>query len=324
MLYPDPASVAAMNADIGHRLNIALAHLIGDVLGQVWPRDLLHPPATAFALQGLMRAAAVAGDSGTIHQLYTDHGHLLRDANPGPRCQVVAFDAPAFDASARLVLQAGFSDDIGLTENLIGPGPADSRAATAEIDALRLLLAADLPLWWAELQALLGKIILATTADTGKGFAGASAFDVWGAILINPGYRSDRLHLALTLVHESSHLKLFYAYLDDEIVLNPPDQVFSSPLRRQPRPMNGIYHAAFVLARMALFTADIGRANAGERLFGDGANRALQDELARSISSFDSAYAIIREQGVLTEKGQHIIAEAAAGVDDCRALPWPI
>lgn len=118
-------------------------------------------------------------------------------------------------------------------------------------------------------------------------------------------------------------MKLFYAYLDDEIVLNPPDQVFSSPLRRQPRPMNGIYHAAFVLARMALFIADIGRATAGARLFGDGANRALQDELARSISSFDSAYAIIREQGVLTEKGQHIIAEAVARVDDCRALPWP-
>ena len=323
MLYPDPVSVAAMNADIGQRLNIALAHLIGDVLGQDWPGDLLYPPATAFALQGLMRAAAVAGDSGTIHQLYTDHGHLLRDADPGPRCQVVTFDTLSFDASARLVLQAGFSDDIGLTENLIAPDPADSRAATAEIDALRLLLAADLPLWWAELQALLGKIILATTAETGKGFAGASAFDVWGAILINPGYRSDRLHLALTLVHESSHLKLFYAYLDDEIVLNPPDQVFSSPLRRQPRPMNGIYHAAFVLARMALFIADIGRATAGARLFGDGANRALQDELAQTISSFDSAYAIIREQGVLTEKGQHIIAEAVARVDDCRALPWP-
>jgi hypothetical protein len=312
-----------MNAELVGRLNTALSHLIGDVLGRDWRGDLRNPPPVAFALQGLMRTAAVSGDIDTIAQLHTDHGHLLRDAALGARCQVVVFGDPVFDTSAHMVLQAGFGDDIGLTENLTAPDSADTLAAIAEINALGPLLAAHVPLWWAELQALLGTIILATTTKTGKGFAGASAFDVWGAILINPAYRSDRLHLALTLVHESSHLKLFYAYLDDEIVLNAPEQVFSSPLRRTPRPMNGIYHAAFVLARMALFVADIGRAKAGARLFGDGANRALQDELARSISNFDSAYAIIREQGVLTEKGQQIIAEAAAGVDECRALSWP-
>lgn len=324
MLHPDPALVMAMNAEIGSRLNIALSHLIRDGLGRDWPQDLVTPPPCAYALQGLMRAAAVAGDIAKIEQLHTEYGAVLRDSDLTQRCRIIAYAAPDLSPQEQTLLQFGFNDDIGLTAQLTAPDPADTQAAITEITALKPLLATHLPLWWQELQALLDTIILATTTDTGQSFAGASAFDVWGAILINPAYRRDRLHLALTMVHESSHLKLFHAYLDDDIVLNPPDQTFSSPLRRTPRPMNGLYHAAFVLARMALFIADIGRAKAGERMFGPGADRALKGELARAITSFDSAQAIIAAQGQLTAKGRQMMAEAAFGIDQCRVLAWPV
>ena len=311
-----------MNTEISGRLNSALAHLVHDVLERDAPPDLATPPPCAYALQGVMRAAAVNADIGQIAQLHTDHGHLLRTTDRTDRCRIVVFSEPDFSASERLLLQSGFRDDIGLTENLIAPDPADSHAATVELTALKPLLAADLPLWWAELQELLDTIILATAAHADTGFAGASAFDVWGAILINPAYRRDRLHLALTMVHESSHLKLFHAYLDDDIVLNPPDQTFSSPLRQTPRPMNGLYHAAFVLARMALFIAAMARAGAAERLFGAGASAALRDQLDQSVRNFDSAHAIIAAHGQLTAKGQQILAEAVAGVSDCRHMQW--
>lgn len=52
------------------------------------------------------------------------------------------------------------------------------------------------------------------------------------------------------LVHEVSHLHLFVMMSEDPMVLNAPHEVFDSPLRPDKRPMMGIYHATFVLARL--------------------------------------------------------------------------
>lgn len=52
------------------------------------------------------------------------------------------------------------------------------------------------------------------------------------------------------IVHETSHLHLFVLMSEDPMVLNSSDEVFPSPLRVDLRPMMGIYHATFVLARI--------------------------------------------------------------------------
>jgi hypothetical protein len=51
------------------------------------------------------------------------------------------------------------------------------------------------------------------------------------------------------LVHEAAHQHLNYLWHQDEIILNEDSGTYSSPLRREPRPLSGIFHAAFVLAR---------------------------------------------------------------------------
>ena len=43
---------------------------------------------------------------------------------------------------------------------------------------------------------------------------------------------------------------LFGFCTEEPLVLNDDDELFRSPLRIDPRPMDGIYHATFVLARM--------------------------------------------------------------------------
>lgn len=54
------------------------------------------------------------------------------------------------------------------------------------------------------------------------------------------------------LAHEAGHSLLFGLTVDEPLVLNLDDVLYPSPLREDPRPMDDIYHAAFVSAHMAL------------------------------------------------------------------------
>jgi HEXXH motif-containing protein len=51
------------------------------------------------------------------------------------------------------------------------------------------------------------------------------------------------------LAHESGHNLLFGLCADGPLHENDNDERFTSPLRRDPRPMDGIIHAAYVSAR---------------------------------------------------------------------------
>ncbi len=53
-----------------------------------------------------------------------------------------------------------------------------------------------------------------------------------------------------TLVHEVSHLHLFTIMDRDPLLLAGAEDLFASPLRADKRPMLGVFHAVFVLARM--------------------------------------------------------------------------
>ena len=52
------------------------------------------------------------------------------------------------------------------------------------------------------------------------------------------------------LVHEAAHQLLFGLAVDEPLVLNSINERYGSPLRTDPRPMDGIFHATFVCARM--------------------------------------------------------------------------
>src|SRR6185437_8666871 len=81
-------------------------------------------------------------------------------------------------------------------------------------------------------------------------FDGASSFMLWGAIILNADRGDGPIGMAQMLAHESAHNLLFGFSADEALVENGPDELFSSPLRKDPRPMDGIYHATFVTARM--------------------------------------------------------------------------
>lgn len=319
MLSADPRGADMMMMEVGDRLRSALSYLLSEVIGD--PKTAAQIPATpaACALQNLMREAAVTDDVQEIRRLYSENRHVLaRPKSIGPM-HVVSWGSAEFTSSEWHLLQSAFGDDVGLTTMLRAPDAQAVQRVEEAIALLREVLSLELPLWWAEVENLVQLIVLARGNETGSQFSGASAFAAWGAILINPDSSPTPLSLALTLVHESSHQKLFYAFLDDEVVLNDPHSLYTSPLRRQERPMNGIFHATYVLARMISFLSELAASSAWERALGAGAKAEILDRMSDYITIFEGSHAVIETHGKLTPTGAEIMAEAIAVVARCKS-----
>ncbi len=131
------------------------------------------------------------------------------------------------------------------------PGLTILAEARAALGAALALLERSAPALHGEINALICDILLAE--DTGSGatrFDGATAFHAQGALLLNATELRTPPAALATLVHEAAHALLFAATEGAPLAENDPDERFASPLRRDPRPMEGLCHAAFVSARM--------------------------------------------------------------------------
>jgi hypothetical protein len=126
-------------------------------------------------------------------------------------------------------------------------------SASAHIDMAlhQLLLAA--PEFYQELVVIVSDIVLANAGKDHKmEFGGISSFCAWGSICLNEALHQHWTDYYKKIVHECSHLVLFAIARNEPLVLNSISEKFSSPLREDLRPIDGIYHAAFVSAREAL------------------------------------------------------------------------
>lgn len=135
----------------------------------------------------------------------------------------------------------------------IWPPPA---AAAANVRALIAqafaLMDAGNPELAGEVRTILREIVLALGSDdpTAAQFDGVSSFLLWGATVLEVRSYKTAIEMVQTLAHESGHNLLFGLCADGPLHENDNDQRFLSPLRVDPRPMDGIIHAAYVTARM--------------------------------------------------------------------------
>lgn len=134
----------------------------------------------------------------------------------------------------------------------------------------------------------------------GDNLTGASSIHFFGAILLHASYGGQpSLGYYLDhLVHEASHHHLYAVLLLDPLVLNDPGELFQSPIRKDPRPMLGLYHGLFVLGRVL-------------RSFGLAAEHDVHPFFAARIPSlrraFDAAYETIDRHARLTPVGRRIV-----------------
>lgn len=111
------------------------------------------------------------------------------------------------------------------------------------------LLRAHAPIYYQEMLTLTNGILLIDTDD----FESGSTFDLAKLMYIKAEYEptaASYLTLIQRIVHENAHMLLHLISIEDGLVENKPSDLFSSPFRKDPRPMIGIFHAHFVVFRL--------------------------------------------------------------------------
>ena len=87
----------------------------------------------------------------------------------------------------------------------------------------------------------------------GRVLRGQASGNTMGAIWLRiPDPHDDQIGYWIEhIVHEVSHLRLHAMFFQEKFVLNSNDECkFKAPIRDDLRPMFGVFHATFVLARM--------------------------------------------------------------------------
>lgn len=133
----------------------------------------------------------------------------------------------------------------------------------------------------------------------GKAIRGATSASVFGAIYLRLPASDENMdiYFAEHIINETSHLHLDILLAFDQIVLNEDTEKFQAPIRVDPRPMFGIFHATFVLSRMV-------------RLFQRLLKDKFQPEYGQKLDMFKKQFyqglETIDKHAILTENGKKI------------------
>lgn len=207
-------------------------------------------------------------------------------------------------------LYAGLAiDDSGAGVALAPLAPDALGEAAGRVRAAVALLDAAAPELAAEIRATVRQVVLVAAAPgSARDFGGASSFHLWGAVFLNAHRHRGRVAMAEGLVHEAAHLLLFGEADGERVVVNDGGERHVSPLRDDPRPLDGIAHATFVLARMAY---------CAERLLAAGdltaAERAeAEAALDRNRRDYRDGAGVVDRHARLTGAGARMLGAAAA------------
>ena len=311
---------AAGTFPIGLRMAESLRELQRAVIGAGKAPDLipvaehleaggsLHPEAYA-AYFDLVRIVQGASSQPTKKLAET----LARSARPrdaGIAIRMLGFEE--FGRAGTRETRAHFqTDSLRSTQMAAIPLHAHARIRRRLNDALGLI-EARAPVAWSDVSRITTEIVAAYGVSRGiMTFDGCSSLERYGSILVNMRRQRTRLVMAETLVHESAHSLLFALSCNDHRVLNPPTERHRSPLRIDPRPLDGIFHAVFVLARMHGFVAEVA--------LHPGTTPAMRAEarkvLAEREKSFRDGHSVLMEHARFSEIGRELLDDAHARVE---------
>lgn len=234
----------------------------------------------------------------------------------GAEAELARIEALADRAPARSITHFGAPEADQVSLALIEDGMRLAPITTEEADAFSRLLEegfalmqAGLPDLHAELTGIIHEVLLARAPQGDRmEFDGASHYQFWGLLLLNPRHHRTPLAVVEVLAHEASHALLFGMTIEEPLVLNPDDELYPSPLRVDPRPMDGIYHATYVSARMAWAMEQLaasGLLSDEERAAAMAAARSDRDNHARGLTVIDA-------HGRLSDTGARILDSARA------------
>lgn len=190
---------------------------------------------------------------------------------------------------------------------IISPLEASAEAQVQNFNSAFQKLKIALPELAGEVESLIRQVILVEGDPTlGYDFAGGSCYMLWGALFINAASHPTELLMMEAIAHESAHSLLFGFTVDEPLVLNEASERYKSPLRDDPRPMDGIYHSTYVSARMHWAMKQLSCSSAVD-------DQMAMDALERTsihALNFHNGLALIKQHGVLSPTGRALMDSA--------------
>ena len=219
----------------------AIERLIGDIEAG---RRL---PPNAFAIYYELVPALMEGRLEAARALFAELA--LQRPIDLPFC-IMALGEPAMAEKEARYLRF-MSNDPAYRHVFLPPSAEDLAAFKRQFAGVMELLEQAAPELQAELKAIISELILVVGPKDAKvHFDGGSSYQLWGALFLNAVRHKTRIDVIDSLAHESAHSRLFGLCTEEAPVTNPDEELHPSPLRAERRPMDGVYHATFVSARM--------------------------------------------------------------------------
>ncbi|MBF8184773.1 hypothetical protein ITP53_03245 [Nonomuraea sp. K274] len=126
--------------------------------------------------------------------------------------------------------------------------PAPPGEAVAGLTAALDLIDAVWPEMGREINLLVKQIVPIHSAETV-----AFSNTVLNGLIFLRTDLDDVAVAAERIIHETSHLRMNAVFHMHPVHQHPPEERLHSPYRKVPRPVDGLYHGAFVFARIARF-----------------------------------------------------------------------
>ena len=143
-----------------------------------------------------------------------------------------------------------------------------------------------------------------------RSFGGVTSFFLWGATFLNAHYYNTSEKAVEFLVHEATHSLLFALSSESPLVLNKLDERYRSPLRKDLRPMDGIFHATLVSARIACFMDAWLESGEGKD------TTLLKRRREASVRAFNDGEQTILENARLSDLAEDLLRQAREAVRD--------
>ncbi len=191
---------------------------------------------------------------------------------------------------------------------------AELQAASRQLSKALDVLRTTAPDFFGEFQAITTEIVFAKPGPAAKlSFGGASSFALWGGMALNMEAHPDWWLYLPRIVHEYSHNLLFGIARDEPLVLNPHEERRRSPLRSDPRPIDGIFHAGFVSAREATAMQQIiDGLGDGDAPDAQGLRAYCSRTRDESARSFADCLVVLREHARFSGLGARILDDTEA------------
>ena len=157
----------------------------------------------------------------------------------------------------------------------------------------------------AEIRSLLTEIVFVSSVPN-LSFGGATSFFCWGALFLNADRHRTLVAMIDGLTHESAHAHLFSLSLGDFFVTNPDDERHPSPLRRDLRPLDGLFHATYVSARMHYAHSRVIESG----VLSENEESEARKTLAASRTAFSEGLKTLNDYASLTPLGGRVIDAA--------------